>query len=203
MKKTIRLTESELHGLIRECIEEIMYESRGPLTEAFQSQKLAQLVKQHGGIPNALWLDRDIRNCLHDLSDNDIEGIYKNKDMIMQKGNEYKAIPLKDGTYIAVRPDSEDIGYKIKNRHPKDDSLTTGYSSYLFDKPEALTGGYYRQRGDASFKTTDSSRPGGDELSQALLSKNKGPEYPRYKEKARRNLENYKDIARQRSIYFK
>lgn len=43
MKQTIRLTESDLHRLIKESVKRV-------LNEKFGSQKLAQFAQQHGGI---------------------------------------------------------------------------------------------------------------------------------------------------------
>lgn len=115
MKRTIRLTESELHGLIRECIEEIIHESRQPLTEAFQSSKLTQLVKQHGGFLYPQWKFRqyfgdDFARSLSLIKDDAVLGAFPSKGnantYLREEGlagtSWFKLIPMKDGYVILI-----------------------------------------------------------------------------------------------------
>lgn len=58
----IRLTEDKLHQLIYECVQKVLNEGK----QGIQSQKLYDIVQQHGGLVDTHALD------VHNLSDEDI-----------------------------------------------------------------------------------------------------------------------------------
>lgn len=127
MKQTIRLTESELHGLIRECIEEIIYESRLPLTEAFQSQKLAQIVQQHGGLDSHN-LTPDVKLCLNGLQDSDIIGVGTRQQFegTNNPGMFQDPIVLRDGMVVGIKKGaitSQSQGYQNKMARDNNKSI--------------------------------------------------------------------------------
>ena len=67
-KQVIKLTESDLHNIIKESVKRILSEGEGRL----QSSKLEQLIKQHGGIrKNTTW-----RIVIPYIKDEDIIGVY-------------------------------------------------------------------------------------------------------------------------------
>ena len=68
MKKTIRLTENDLHRVIKECVKKVLSEGEGRL----QSSKLEELIKQHGGIRK----DTTWRIVIPYVKDEDIIGVY-------------------------------------------------------------------------------------------------------------------------------
>lgn len=68
MKRTIRLTENDLHRVIKECVKKVLSEGEGRL----QSPKLEELIKQHGGIrKGTTW-----RIVIPYIKDEDIIGVY-------------------------------------------------------------------------------------------------------------------------------
>lgn len=143
MKKTIQLTESELHGLIRECIEEIIYESRQPLAEAFQSKKLQQLIQQHGGLMEP----KLMRIGLSDFKDSEVVGVFDTKDeaaKAIPEGSKREndwILKLKDGKFLAFSNlgsdrviDDRDAPFE-KRRKYHDKYGTDGQKDYQSKNP--------------------------------------------------------------------
>jgi hypothetical protein len=67
MKRSIRLTENDLHNVIKECVKKVLSEEH-----RLQSSKLEDIIKQHGGIrKNTTW-----RVVIPYIKDEDIIGVY-------------------------------------------------------------------------------------------------------------------------------
>lgn len=110
MKKTIRLTESDLYEIIKESVSNILSESKG-----IKSKKLYDISQTHGGIES----NRGIFD-IHNLNDNDVIGVVKYSEWrnivangiknFAQKHNielgisdTLDVIPLKDGNYVICK----------------------------------------------------------------------------------------------------
>jgi hypothetical protein len=100
-KKIIRLTESDLHRIVKKSVQRI-------INEAFKSPKLAAMAKQHGGIRGgnkhgdlgaeaSAWINGE-NLSLSELTD-DMIG-----DKVIPNGSGYEdnAINFKDGSYVPV-----------------------------------------------------------------------------------------------------
>lgn len=95
MKQIIRLTESELHGLIQECIREIIYESLQDEGGTFNSQKLAQLIQQGDGIYKV----KGAQPYLNRVNDEQVLGPY-NSERDAKKDTNLKGIQPFNKKYI-------------------------------------------------------------------------------------------------------
>lgn len=137
--KTIRLTESELHGLIRESIEEIICESRQPLTENLNSDILRKLIQIHGPIRNNFGkyvLD------LTQLTDDDLSI------KLSPDGRSFKKVPVPYDDYdlddILTSPKTITFqdGYKIftKKNPPMNLQKSRQRNSYINEPGEYIKG---------------------------------------------------------------
>ena len=90
MKRTIKLTESDLHNLIKESVIQILSEGEGQLC-----RKLQQIIKQHGGIKK---YDERIHDysILPHLTDNDficaLPHPYSFKEKMPNEYREYRTL---------------------------------------------------------------------------------------------------------------
>lgn len=101
MKQIIRLTESDLHRVIKESVKKILHEKR-----SINSQQLYNIIQQHGGIKS----NRGVFD-LNNMTDDDIIAVvdwnqiddYLDNDYDLGVADEVDYIPLKDGKYIIAK----------------------------------------------------------------------------------------------------
>lgn len=93
MKKIIRLTESDLHRIIKESVDRV-------LNEAFSSQKLAKMAQEHGGIRKGAYgsygdEEFPIANLTDDM-------IGDEATVLNNTGISGNAVNFKDGTSVPI-----------------------------------------------------------------------------------------------------
>ena len=95
--------------------EEFVLECYNPINEAFQSNKLRELIKQHGLSKsdfNFIWGDK---KKLYDIHDDDIIDVVDNKDEFYKKyDGKFDSIVLKDGTTIVI---GNNVYHKSEQNH--------------------------------------------------------------------------------------
>jgi hypothetical protein len=99
MKKSIRLTENELHAFIKEAVTSVLLESRG-----IKSKKLYDIMQQHGGIKS----NHGVFD-IHNLTDDDIIGVvdYRELRHILDSGT--KKYAKEKGINLGIADDLDSI----------------------------------------------------------------------------------------------
>lgn len=109
MKQRIRLTESQLHTIIRKCV-----------NEAFKSKKLQKMYDENGGFDEwggscQGWDSGNHRLPLSDIEDDDIEDtVNKNDNPIDNIGK----IGFKNGNYVKLKRDEDGSTQSLRNKYP-------------------------------------------------------------------------------------
>lgn len=151
MKNIIRLSESELHNIIKECVVATLSEARG-----INSQKLYNIVQQHGGIKS----NQGIFD-IHNLTDDDIIGVF-NWDELRNINNK------------GIRKYAEEHGIALGIADMLD-TIELNDHTYILAK---LRGGNF----DTISKTANASReklPGDFELLHNKTNERRKNRYPR------------------------
>lgn len=99
MKKTIKLTESDLRQLIKESVVNVLMEAQG-----IKSQKLYDIVRQHGGIKSNHGVF-DINN----LTDDDIIGVVDYQELCDILNNGTKKYANQNGIKLDIADDLDSI----------------------------------------------------------------------------------------------
>ena len=118
MKKTIRLTELDLHKLIENTVKRV-------LNENFSSSIIQNLSKEHGGVK----LDDDdinsVKNILSQITDDMIDTVYDSKEEYINKTNnelnyaKYDVpfwISFKDGSIVTLKQPQDAEQKSLYNR---------------------------------------------------------------------------------------
>ena len=100
-KQLIRLTENELHKIIKESVNQIINNVLLNEKRNIQSQKLYNILKQHGGIAKAPSQHHNYVACLdfHNLQDEDIIGVFDYQD-VRSLGNLSKDFITKHNVHL-------------------------------------------------------------------------------------------------------
>lgn len=112
MKKRIKLTESQLHDVIRKCI-----------NEAFRSEKLQKMYDENGGFDDTFggssqgWADGNHRLPLSDIEDDDIEDEINDYDGYSSFDNIGK-IQFKNGKYVNLKRDDNGSMQPLRDKYP-------------------------------------------------------------------------------------
>lgn len=112
MKKRIKLTESQLHDVIRKCI-----------NEAFKSEKLQKMYDENGGFDDTFggssqgWADGNHRLPLSDIEDDDIEDEVHDYDGSSSFDNIGK-IQFKNGKYVNLKRDDNGSMQPLRDKYP-------------------------------------------------------------------------------------
>lgn len=112
MKQIVRLTESDLHHIIKETIATI---SLNESFDHYQSPKLVTILKKHGISDSAPMTNHYL---LTQLRDDNIEGVSDRK-CPMGQGGRY-GTKLGDGTYLIYNINNNQMAQKIHNSSNKD-----------------------------------------------------------------------------------
>ena len=99
MKKSIKLTENELHAFIKEAITSVLLESRG-----IKSKKLYDIVQQHGGIKS----NHSVFD-IHNLTDDDIIGVVDYRELRNIFDNGTKKYAKEKGINLGIADDLDSI----------------------------------------------------------------------------------------------
>lgn len=112
MKKRIKLTESQLHDVIRKCI-----------NEAFKSKKLQKMYDENEGFDDTFggssqgWADGNHRLPLSDIEDDDIEDEVHDYDGSSSFDNIGK-IRFKNGKYVNLKRDENGSMQPLRDKYP-------------------------------------------------------------------------------------
>jgi hypothetical protein len=162
-KKLIRLTESDLHRIVKESVNKI-------LNESFKSRKLASLAKQHGGVYNPIKGGVTTKYISH-LSDDEIGDIltpdemnsshnkllglrYTSRKGLHKTRNGGYCLKFNDGYGVILNP-SYQTEFLFKNWNKTDDYFKNdnspsndGADHYIWGNPEAAIEFDNKKRGN-------------------------------------------------------
>ena len=194
MKNIIKITENELYNLIKESILSTLNEARN-----IKSQKLYNIIQQHGGIQS----NQGIFD-IHNLTDEDIIDVvtYSDWRYIVKNGirkfaqtnninldiaDTLDVIKLKDGNYLLCKLRGGNFDRISKQSNAEREKLP-GDFELLHNKTNERTKNRYPRKGDYVWNNKDAE----DLFHNPFFRKGEGNWTPQNKQQAMDNIRNNK-----------
>lgn len=194
MKNIIKITENELYNLIKESILSTLNEARN-----IKSQKLYNIIQQHGGIQS----NQGIFD-IHNLTDEDIIDVvtYSDWRYIVKNGirkfaqtnninldisDTLDVIELKDGNYLLCKLRGGNFDRISKQANAEREKLP-GDFELLHNKTNERTKNRYPRKGDYVWNNKDAE----DLFHNPFFRKGEGNWTPQNKQQAMDNIRNNK-----------